>query len=109
MESRPKTVNDAVKKIITDFTEKDKKLFVANYEKSCGFHMELGMQIRNDFGLWGDNKELIRDCDRIQGEKFGEGVNITDEPYFPCIDADTCSSLILEKVLAELKRVTNQT
>jgi hypothetical protein len=57
----PKTVDEAVGKILQVLNEKDKEK-IKNYQNKwdmLNYHMSLGMWIRNEFGLWKGNKELL--------------------------------------------------
>ena len=60
----PKTVDEAVDRILLMISEEDK-----NTIKNCQskddmsvYHASLGTWIRNNFGLWRDNKQLIQSC-----------------------------------------------
>jgi hypothetical protein len=59
----PKTVEEAVTRILTDMSDADKK-GVRDTKKQdlILFHHDWGMGIRNDFGLWRSNTNLIVDC-----------------------------------------------
>lgn len=44
-------------------SDDDKQLIKSTPEKDLvNFHFGLGAGIRNDFGLWGQNKELLESC-----------------------------------------------
>ena len=59
----PKTVDDAVDLIIVHMSEEEKEeLRSTSKEGSLMFHFELGMCIRNSFGLWEGNTELLESC-----------------------------------------------
>ena len=59
----PKTVDETVDLIIADLSNEDKEMI---REMSKGglvtLHHELGMCIRNSFGLWEGNTELLEAC-----------------------------------------------
>ena len=59
----PKTVDEAVKRLISDMSLKD-RIIVANMaeiELSL-LHANLGEYIRNEFGLWSGNQDLMASC-----------------------------------------------
>jgi hypothetical protein len=59
----PKSVGEAVKRLLLEFSDRDKLAFKNSSEADLVlFHLSLGNYIRNEFGLWGSNKELLRDC-----------------------------------------------
>ena len=62
-EELPRTVKDAVSNIISDMSYED-KLLVKTTKKNdlIKFHHGWGTNIRNGFGLWGGNKELLKDA-----------------------------------------------
>jgi hypothetical protein len=59
----PKTVDEAVKRLISDMALKDKTIIanMAEVELSL-LHANLGEYIRNEFGLWSGNKDLMTSC-----------------------------------------------
>jgi len=60
----PKTLDDAVTAIISKMTaENQEKIrnFTLNEVHMC--HFGWGLSIRNRFGLWAGNEELLRSCD----------------------------------------------
>lgn len=59
----PKTVEEAVDQILSSMSESDKELVKNTHEEGLdSFHVGWGMGIRNGFGLWGSNKELLKAC-----------------------------------------------
>ena len=59
----PKTVDDAVDLIIVHTSEEEKdEIRGMSQEGLLTLHYELGMCIRNSFGLWEGNKELLESC-----------------------------------------------
>jgi hypothetical protein len=59
----PKTVQEAVKRLLLELPDWDKfGIKNTSEEDLATLHMTLGNYIRNEFGLWGNNKELLRDC-----------------------------------------------
>jgi hypothetical protein len=63
MKEYPKSVQDAVERLLSELSDTD-KLAIQNSSKEnlAMFHHGLGNYIRNEFGLWKDNEELLRDC-----------------------------------------------
>jgi len=59
----PKTLEEAVNQIITSMHDKDKEI-IKNTPKEdlIGLHPSWGTGMRNEFGLWGGNKELLASC-----------------------------------------------
>ena len=59
----PKTVDEAVDRLLSGLSDEDKAVLRETPKEELGrFHHGLGTYIRNEFGLWAGNKELIRDC-----------------------------------------------
>lgn len=59
----PKTVQEAVRTLLSDMTEEEKNLIRNSTEDELvHFHPSLGKYIRNRFELWGDNYELLISC-----------------------------------------------
>jgi len=59
----PKTVNQAVDRLISEISLKDKTTIanIAEVELSV-LHTSIGEYIRNEFGLWSGNKDLMTSC-----------------------------------------------
>ena len=56
----PKTVNEAVNRLLTILTDTDKEQIKASVKNDLiGFHFNLGKDIRNSFGLNSDNTILL--------------------------------------------------
>lgn len=59
----PKTVDEAVTRILSTMPEKDRKIIRNTAEDDLiQFHHGWGTGIRNSFGLWRGNKVLMEDC-----------------------------------------------
>ena len=59
----PKTLEVAVNQILSTMRDKDKEIIKnAPEEDLIKFHHYWGTGIRNEFGLWGGNKELLASC-----------------------------------------------
>ena len=63
MKEYPKTIQGAVRQLLLELPDWD-KLAIKNtsFEGLDKFHLALGNYIRNEFGLWTKNRELLRDC-----------------------------------------------
>ena len=61
--SWPSTLNQAVARLIEDMDEADKKMIRdTKKEDLILFHHGWGTGIRNEFGLWRGNTNLLADC-----------------------------------------------
>jgi hypothetical protein len=59
----PKTLDEAVTRILSTMPEKDRKIVRDTAEDDLiQFHHGWGTGIRNSFGLWRGNKALMEDC-----------------------------------------------
>ena len=63
-ESWPVSIEDAVYVLSLLVEDEDKTAFknMPEEEFIISTHFSIGMYIRNNFGLWSDNKELLRSC-----------------------------------------------
>jgi len=60
MEEFPKSVREAVERLLLELSDRDKLALKNTSEEDFAmFHLSLGDYIRNEFGLWGSNKELL--------------------------------------------------
>ena len=88
----PKTIQKAVDMLLEKLDQQTliyiKSLKVDDLSE---LHCTLGTQVRNSFGLWGDNKELLGDCKRS-----------LNYPEYMDVHADTASSMIIEKLWKRL-------
>ena len=85
----PKTVEEAVNRLLDELSLKDRTIIsnLSEYEL-INFHINLGEYIRNEFGLWSGNKDLISSCCTIaKMDKIHE---------------DTASTLIIEALWKRL-------
>ena len=59
----PKTVAEAVDRLLSTLSEKEKE-DIKNMSKNdlIDLHFGLGTYIRNAFGLWKENEELLKEC-----------------------------------------------
>ena len=59
----PKTVDEAVKRLTSEMTLKDKTIIANMTETELSLlHANLGEYIRNEFGLWSNNQDLMASC-----------------------------------------------
>ena len=59
----PKTVDEAVKRLISEMALKDKTIIANMAETELSLlHTNIGEYIRNEFGLWSGNKALMTSC-----------------------------------------------
>ena len=67
----PKTVDDAVKRLIANMPLKFKvDLSKMNEGELINLHFTFGVFIRNQFGLWNENTDLLNDCRKLSGITF---------------------------------------
>lgn len=66
----PKTIDDAVKSLVSGLPLKDKAT-IANLQEDelTGLYSTLGTYIRNNFGLWSGNEALLDDCRQVTGNQ----------------------------------------
>lgn len=114
----PRTIIEAVDQLthILSQAQKDQIAGMAEEDLSL-LHFGLGQRIRNAFGLWGENRELLLDC---QQAKLGEMRNIPKDflaelpkEWFDSvpevrsqllfIHPDTASTLIVRALWARLR------
>lgn len=63
----PKTLEEAVKVILSTMTDIEKELIRRSTEEELiNFHFGLGADVRNKFGLWDDNYELLISCGELE-------------------------------------------
>jgi len=86
----PTTHEEAVAHLVGTMSKEDKqKVRSTTKEDLIKFHFGWGMGIRNDFGLWGKNSELLQSCARKKGQEQ--------------IHPDAASMLIIEGVWEALQ------
>jgi hypothetical protein len=95
----PRTLNEAVDRLARMLSHTEKEEIAALTEGDLiGLHFGLGMWIRNDFGLWQDNRDLLRDCQRI---KCGDAGDSPEGCLL--IDPDDASMMIIRALRARLR------
>ena len=59
----PKSIEEAVELLLTELPEKNQQIIrIMGEDQLSSLHLSLGNYIRNGFGLWGSNEELLRAC-----------------------------------------------
>ncbi len=63
MTEYPKSVQEAVQRLLLELSDRDKLVIENTPEEDLTIlHLTLGNYIRNEFGLWKDKEELLKDC-----------------------------------------------
>ena len=84
----PRTVEEAVDRLLSSMSEEDKQSLKNTPKKDLiMFHFGLGQYIRNEFGLWQGNTELLKSCEK--------------ESFF--VHPDEFSSIIIEALWKKLR------
>ena len=66
-EQWPKTLDEAVRVHLLTMTDEEKKLVRNTPEEDLiNLHFSWGLNIRNEFGLWKGNNELIESCGEFE-------------------------------------------
>jgi len=64
----PKTVAQAVKHLNAELSLENKKIIKdMQGDGLSGLHISIGRYIRNEFGLWSGNNELMESCCSVSG------------------------------------------
>ena len=59
----PKSVDEAVERLMAELSAEEKKILKNTPEMELiQYHFGFGMYIRNEFGLWQWNKDLLESC-----------------------------------------------
>ena len=97
-EEWPKTVEEAVDQVISSMSEEDKATLRNTPEQDLiVFHHGCKTAIRNDFGLWSGNEELLKSCgSRIFPE------SAYDEYLAMMVDPDSASMEIIKATWTRL-------
>ena len=84
----PKTIAEAVDRLLSTLSEEDKEA-IKNTAKNdlLDLHFGLGTYIRNAFGLWDKNEELLKACC----------------PHYPLCEADEASGVIIDALWEKLR------
>ncbi|MBN1289893.1 MAG: hypothetical protein JXA49_09690 [Actinobacteria bacterium] len=91
----PKTIDEAVEYLIGKLSD-EAKVELRKVPHHDDLHSSLGMSIKGVLGLWGENRELLKECgDRSKlYVLYGDHIRV---------DADKASSVIIEALLDRLK------
>jgi hypothetical protein len=96
----PTNVDEAVEVLVRTLGEEWKTtLRATTREGAQGRNLTLGLWIRNNFGMWRGNRELLADCARRSGE---------DPPHPMGMDPDHASHFILGVVWDRLQEPTGE-
>jgi len=92
MDSYPKSLDEAVSVLVEKLKSSEKaKIAVMDDDSLLSLHHTIGMWIRNEFGLWSGNHELLNECSGIK-RPIGSLVN----GYHPApVHPDEASYVIL--------------
>jgi len=91
----PRTIEDAVDRVIAIMSEEEKYVLMNSPEKELiNFHFGLGNMICNEFGLCKGNDDLLKACARSRYNAF--------ERLFFQNDPDEASGFIIEIVWKRL-------
>ena len=93
----PRTVDDAVNRLMNDLSEDEKRRIVTDAPHiNCYL---LGQNIRNGYGLWQGNAELLASC------------GLSDDPLAPDHDphaADHASCIIIAALQRRIREVASE-
>ena len=90
VEKLPKTVIEAVERLIVDLPLKDKTTISKMAEKDLmTLQITLGSYIGSEFGVWTGNRELLYSCKLVSGEML--------------IDPDHAPTVIIEELWKQLR------
>jgi hypothetical protein len=102
MYGKPKTVEAAVHRLLSEMSAHEKEeLKQISRERLGVYHFSLGLYIRNNFGLWHENNELIKSC-AMAKRKSGDCM-YDDGLLF--LDPDDCSGVIIEALWERLQKI----
>lgn len=89
--NKPTTITEAVNTLLSDLSIEDKHRIKNSREDGLiNFHFGLGMEIRNEFGLWEKDSKLFENCKESSGN--------------PNLDVDTASELIIKALWDRLQK-----
>ena len=87
----PKTVEEAVNQLMSDIPVHDKRQIARMSEDDLiNLHFSLGQGIRNEYGLWAGNEDLLESCRSVAGK--------TD------LHVDSASSVIIKSLWERLQQ-----
>lgn len=79
-------------------------------EDLISYHHNLGKHIRNEFGLWGKNDRLLKDCLRIQRTRYVADYRSCREYYkrnnvaIKTMHPDDASMVVLQELKRKLQK-----
>ena len=86
----PKSVEEAVDLLIDKLSIREKyQIAKMTQDDLAGLHFSLGLGIRNEFGLWAGNKDLLESCASLVGQEI--------------IHPDDASALIIKELWKKLR------
>ena len=86
-----KSVSEAVDVLISVMTLKDRTRIASMDEGDLiDLHFSLGAYVRNEFGLWSGNKQLLEDCRRVSMDQY--------------LHPDQASSVIIRELWKQLRK-----
>ncbi len=96
----PSTINEAATRIVANLSPQERADLASwNEDDLMAQHFGMGIQIRNNFGLWGENTKLLDDCTMSSGQATGQIENDEfDTEMLLCVgrmNADGASEIIL--------------
>ena len=96
----PRTVEEAVQQLTSSMSEEDKATLRNTPEEDLAlFHHGLGTAIRNELGLWADNRELLESC---------ASQMMPDSPYDDyltmMVHPDEASTVVIEALWRRLQK-----
>jgi hypothetical protein len=95
----PRTLREAVDRLALALSQAEKATIAAMPEADLrDLHFGLGTRIRNEFGLWRENRALLLDCQRV---KFKDMANVPDGLL--AIHPDEAAMLIIRALWARLR------
>jgi hypothetical protein len=96
----PKSVDEAIDRLLNDLSEDDKE-YLRGVSDPSELHFSLGLQIRNVYGLWGDNTELLASCAKASGH---EPLIVDSKEVYFGFHPDEASAVIIKALLERLKK-----
>jgi hypothetical protein len=95
----PRTIDDAVTRVIASMSEEEMSELRSTDERELiNFHFGLGWVIRNEFGFYQGNDDLLKACARSRHNAF--------ERLLFMNDPDEASGFIIEEVWKRLNSFT---
>jgi hypothetical protein len=84
----PKTIEEAVRYLILTLSEQEgRRIGRMSKEELLSLHHDWGAFIRNSFGMWGDNRDLLEACGS------------------PAMHPDSASAILIQSVWTLLRHI----